>query len=202
MKKSSRKDESFSYLLLPGQFSLQCFSNFILSLSIQTIAHLSTSIGSFPNLLIIPSRSISHPSLILPIQNNNPPNPRLTPKWPPKLHAIRWRYLGEKTVQMKRWVRSIVHASMVKNMVLVMKSVSSAMWLLHIPSSPSGFSFAFSSYSSAWLPSRSFAVRKDCVDWYFRSSITPPEHQNTIPAQLPRNVSKPTVKGLYDPMPL
>ena len=42
-----------------------------------------------------------------------------------------YRYLGEKTVQMKRWTRRAVHAAMTLRTLAEEKSVNSAMYLVY-----------------------------------------------------------------------
>ena len=44
------------------------------------------------------------------------------------LHVMMYKYLGEKTVQMKRCVLSIVHANMTAKALLEAKNVSEAMY--------------------------------------------------------------------------
>lgn len=66
--------------------------------------------------------------IYVPIQNKALPNTILTQRCCPRLHAMLYRYFGEKTVQMNKCVLNIVHARMTKNMLAAVKVVRSVRW--------------------------------------------------------------------------
>jgi len=105
-----------------------------------------------------------------PSQKSRLPNPTFMQRCCPRLHAVLYKYFGEKTVQMKRCVRKSVQAPMTKNKLLVTKRVSNARWRNR------------TSFSPFTLSRKSIRFVADV--------------QNIGPAQLLTNVSMPTARTL------
>lgn len=132
----------------------------------------STSIPYFsiPN---IPS-SLTSPlpyKYFSPNQNNKLPNPTLTTKCCPKLHAILYKYFGLNTVQINKCVLSTVQAPMTNTNAHVTNTVKSAKCL---PSTP-------------FSPLRAFK---------FNNMRFVAEAQNTGPVQFETKVRMPTARTL------
>ena len=73
----------------------------------------------------------------VPIQNRNPPNSTLAKRCCPTLHAILYKYLGEKTLHIKRCVLNAVHASMIARTLAALNTVSNNRCRRKTCSSPS-----------------------------------------------------------------
>ncbi len=112
-----------------------------------------------------------------PIQNIRLPYPKVTQRCCPTLHAILYKYFGEKTVQMKRCVLKAVQASITASTLLDANIVNNDRCC-----------------SKRWRsPSRTRFIDS-------RSMVAEVHHKG--PAQLPTNVRSPTAPTLYPPTPL
>lgn len=108
------------------------------------------------------------------------------------LHAMIYKYLGEKTVHMKRCVLSIVHATITAKTLLEAKTVSNATYC------SKDLEMVPSRLLDGTLPPALGELGFFCV--VRRSTVAEVHH--TGPAQLLRKVKSPTAPTLYPATPL